>query len=338
MRFSPHSWRDSRDFRDLLGRSSMALSLTAVVLATTACSACTPPGPDQPGGSSSSRGPGAAGSDAEPVRARKELEAPPEAEMIREARGVDLSKLNETQQATFYTMINRELSACDKPHSLATSLRDDGECRNSLIVAQFIADRLAEGATPSDIKLDIDAVVSALTAKEIPIEGRPVYGNDIAPVTVVVFADFECPHCKMEAPVLRKAIQQYRGKAKLVFEHFPLRMHARAEYAAFACEAAHLQGKFWEMHDLVFDHQTQLEDEDLERYAGQIPGLDVAKWKQDYQSEAVKLTVAKDRKIGEALDIQGTPAVYINGRLVTPLLWGGSLEAWIDDALRRPSQ
>jgi len=112
-------------------------------------------------------------------------------------------------------------------------------------------------------------------------------------------------------------------------------MHTRAEAAARATEAAHMQGKFWEMHDLVFDHQTQLEDADLERYAKQIADLDFAKWKADYESEATKLAVAKDRAHGDMLDIMGTPAVYVDGRFVTPLLWGGNLTSWIEDALRR---
>ena len=102
----------------------------ATLLATTACTACTPAGPDEPGGSSRS---------AEPVqteRTRQELEPPPADQMIRTAPGVDLSKLSETQQSTFYSVINTEPSACEKPHSLATSLRDDPECRNSMLVAQ----------------------------------------------------------------------------------------------------------------------------------------------------------------------------------------------------------
>jgi protein-disulfide isomerase len=320
-----------RCIRELHDRVSLVLTALLFAVTCTACTACTPPGPDQPGGAGASP----SKSQQPHEREREELPPPPEAEMIREAPGVDLSRLGETALASFFTMLNTEQSACDKPHSLATSLRDDPACRNSRHVAQFIADRLASGATPSDIKLDIDLVVQALTPREIPTEGRPVYGNERAPVTVVVFADFECPHCKMEAPILRKAIQQYRGQAKLVFMHFPLRMHARAEVAAAAAEAAHKQGKFWEMHDLIFDHQSQLEDEDLERYASQIQGLDLAQWREDFHSEAAELAVAKDKAFGEALDIQGTPAVFIDGRQVTPLLWDGNLEAWIDDALRR---
>jgi protein-disulfide isomerase len=308
--------------------SAAMTMMAAILLATTACTSCTPAATE----------PGAkGGSGSEPTaRTRKELDAPPPEKMVREAKGVDISKLSETQQSTFFTMLNTEPSACDKPHSLATSLQVDAECRDSLHVAQFIADRLADGATPSDIKLEIDELVDALTVREIPTEGRPTYGNERAPVTVVVFADFQCPHCKLEAPGLRKAVQQYRGQAKLVFKHFPLsKMHARAEAAARATEAAHVQGKFWEMHDLVFDHQTQLEDEDLERYAKQIPGLDFDKWKADYAAESSQLAVAKDRAHGDLLQIAGTPAVYVDGRFVTPLLWGGNLTSWIEDALRR---
>ena len=117
--------------------------------------------------------------------------------------------------------------------------------------------------------------------------------------------------------------------------HFPLQMHDRARVAAAAAEAAHRQGKFWEMHDLIFDHQTQLEDQDLERYASQIPGLDLAQWKKDFASSEAELAVAKDRALGEGLNIMGTPEVFVDGRQVTPLLWGGNLGAWIDDALRR---
>jgi protein-disulfide isomerase len=307
-------------------RLPLALML-AFAVTSTACSGCTPPGPDQPGAGEPARTPR--------ERERKELPPPPAEQMIREAPGIDTKQLSETARATFYTMLNTEPSACDKPHSLATSLREDPECRNSRHVAQFIADRLAAGATPSDIKLDVDLVVRALTPREIPVEGRPVYGNERAAVTVVVFADFECPHCKAEAPTLRKAIQQYRSQAKLVYMHFPLGMHPRAEVASRAAEAAFRQGKFWEMHDLIFDHQSQLEDQDLERYAQQIPGLDFGKWKADFQSDDVALAVAKDRALGETLQIEGTPAVYIDGRQLTPLLWGGRIEAWIDDALRR---
>ncbi len=314
--------------RSNLTTAAMTMTMAAMLLATTACTSCTPAATD-PGTSGRSSG-------GEPTaRTRKELDAPPPEKMVREAKGVDVSKLSETQQSTFYTMINTEPSACDKPHSLATSLREDADCRDSMHVAQFIADRLADGATPSDIKLEIDQLVDALTVREIPIEGRPTYGNERAPVAVVVFADFQCPHCKLEAPGLRKAVQQYRGQAKLAFKHFPLStMHTRAEAAARATEAAHMQGKFWEMHDLVFENQTTLEDPDLRRFAKQI-GLDMAKFDAAYNAKKGQQLVEDDRIEGEKLEITGTPAVFVNGRYMNPYLFGGTITGWIDDALRR---
>ena len=259
----------------------------------------------------------------------------PAKDLIREAPGVDISKLNEPQKEAFFQVLNTEGSACGAAHSLAVSLRDDDSCRDSMHVSQFIAGRIGAGAQPGDIKLELDMVVKALQEREISIEGRPVYGNERAPVTLVVFADFQCPVCKEEAPELRAAIDSHRGQAKLVFKQFPLtHAHPFAEGAAIAAEAAHLQGKFWEMHDEMFEHQSALTPEDLERYAAQI-GLDVAKWKADIASDAVKQKVAQDRADGEKLAIGGTPTVFVNGRELTRQLWGGELDAWIDDALRR---
>lgn len=294
---------------------SMVLTVTL-----TAC-----PSAEQPDASSSSK----AG------QGRAAPDTVPGPEPIREAKGVNLQALGEAQREVFFTLINQEPSACAKPHSLATSLRDDPDCRDSLLVAQVIADRLGAGMSPAAIKSQLDGILAALTPKTIDLEGRPSFGNPSAPVTVVVFADFECPRCKAEAPELREEVKERRGQARLVFKHFPLSNHPRAEPAAIAVEAAHQQGKFWEMHDLVFANQTQLEDGDLERYAKQIPELDFAKWQADLAAPATSAAVSRDRSDGKSLAISGTPAVFVDGRQITPALWDGELSAWIDDALRR---
>lgn len=301
-------------------------------LGMAACTpACTPPDAKNPDDSKAAQ---AADPNAN-ESAKDDTEAPaPSGEMITEAKGVDLGKLSESQRSTFFQILNTEPSACDKPHSMAKSLRDDASCRNSLIAAQYVADRLAGGATPSAVKEELEFIVDSLTPKEIPIEGRPVYGNEKAPVTVVVFADFECPHCRAEAPMLRKAVDQFRGRAKLVYKHFPLGGHKRAKVAAIASEAAHAQGKFWEMHDRIFANQTRLSDEDLYEYA-EKSGLDMDAFKAHFEAEKGKAVVESDRAHGEALEIAGTPAVYVDGRLYHDRLFGGSLSGWIDDALKR---
>jgi protein-disulfide isomerase len=304
-------------------------ALAAGLVALTACSpACTPPDAKNPdrGAKSASNAPA------------EDQEASPKAvgdsEMVMEAKGVDSSQLSESQRTTFFQIINTEPSACDKPHSIAKSLRDDASCRDSLIVAQFVADRVASGATPSAIKHELQMVVSALTPKEIPIEGRPMYGSERAPVTLVVFADFECPHCASEAPHLKQVVDQFRGRVRLVFKHFPISGHERAKPAAIATEAAHEQGKFWEMAELVFQNQMRLSDDDLHRYAERI-GLDMARFRASYEAKKGLGAVEQDRKDGEAIDIPGTPAVYVNGRQYSDLLFGGSIAGWVDDALKR---
>ncbi len=311
-----------------------------------ACSpACTPPDAKAPEGDAPAKTAnpstpagdedGDEGGDAKREQARAQLEnGGNSGDMIMDAKGVDTSKLTETQRTTFFQIINREPSACDQPHSIAKSLRDDPNCRDSLIVAQFVADALASGAPSSAVRAEIDPIVEALQPKDINIKGRPVYGSDKAPVTIVMFADFECPHCRAEAPVMRKLVDQFRGRAKLVFKHFPLGGHDRAKPAAIAVEAAHQQGKFWEMHDLVFANQTALSDADLLEYAKEI-GLDLPKFKKDIADKKVKADVEADRAEGDKLDIQGTPTVYVNGRLVNDRLFGGTVAGWVDDALNR---
>lgn len=310
--------------------NSSKCSLAPLLLILSACSpACTAPaaGPETtaaPPPATDKTGDEKSADPAEPV---------PTSE-IADAKGVDLSRLTDPQKTSFFQLINSEPSACGKAHSLAASLKDDASCRDSLSVSQFIADALASGASVSDIKENLEPLVDSLKPREINIKGRPMYGNERAPVTVVVFADFECPHCRQEAPVLRQAIDQFRGRAKLVYKHFPLSGHVRAKAAAIATVAAMEQGKFWEMHDIVFENQTALEDADIRKYAQKI-GLDMAKFDASYKAKKGQDLVEEDRVEGEKLEISGTPAVFVNGRYMSPYLFGGTITGWIEDALRR---
>ena len=306
--------------------------ITVFALTTAACSpACKPPPADPPHGGGNSQQ--AAGGPNAGAAAAGQPRVQPEPDTAREAPGVDLSQLSEAQRDVFFQIALSEPSACGKPHSLVKSLQTDAQCRASRTLAQFVADRVAAGTPVETIQTTVASLAKHLEVHEISIANRPVYGSDKAPVTIVVFADYECPHCAAEAPVLRSAVQKFRGQAKLVFRNFPLSGHERAKPAAFACEAAFKQGKFWEMNEKVFAHQSDLEDDDLLDYAKEI-GLDLEKFKTDMSSAEVAAAVETDRADGEKLQIEGTPAVYINGRLYHPALFGGSVEGWIDDALR----
>jgi protein-disulfide isomerase len=130
---------------------------------------------------------------------------------------------------------------------------------------------------------------------------------------MVEFADFECPACADKRPLLDKLVEEHAGKVRLVFKNFPLSMHPNAEKAARAGVAAHRQGKFWQLHGLMFESQGDLSQPNVEKLA-QKAGLDLARFRQDRDSEATADAVMRDRKQGETLNIGSTPSLFINGR------------------------
>jgi protein-disulfide isomerase len=169
------------------------------------------------------------------------------------------------------------------------------------------------GASEADIEHSYKARFDPSTIKAIPLAGSPTKGPEDAPVTVVEFADFECPHCRAAVPMVDAVLAAHADKVRLVYKFVVLNMHVHAEPAARAAWAAGQQGKFWEMEHLLFERQDHLEQADLERYA-QILKLDVGKWKTDMESQAAKDRLAEDRKLEDDLKLQGTPTLYVNGR------------------------
>jgi Na+/H+ antiporter NhaA len=137
-------------------------------------------------------------------------------------------------------------------------------------------------------------------------------GPDKAPITVVEYADFECPFCGQAEPVVRDLLRDF-GDVRYVWRHLPLRdVHPRAQAAAEAAEAAALQGKFWEMHDLLFEHQDALQPRDLLTYADSL-GLDIQQFMHDLRSHAGADRIASDVDSADLSSVSGTPTFFING-------------------------
>ncbi|MEX1063708.1 MAG: thioredoxin domain-containing protein [Candidatus Paceibacterota bacterium] len=143
-------------------------------------------------------------------------------------------------------------------------------------------------------------------------------GNPEAAVTLVEYSDFQCPACGAFYPVLKQIHEDYGDQLKFVYRHFPLKqIHPNAEPAARAAEAAGLQGKFWEMHDLLFENQISWSDqrnvdETFEQYASGL-GLDIDKFKEDFSSGAVKDAVDADVDGGFSAGVNATPTFFLNG-------------------------
>jgi protein-disulfide isomerase len=148
--------------------------------------------------------------------------------------------------------------------------------------------------------------------KAVAIGHAPVRGSPTAPVTVVMFSDFQCPFCSRVEPTVKQIEDTYGNKVKIVWKNQPLPFHPNAMPAAKAAMAAYKQGKFWEMHDLLFANQRDLNDANYEKWAQQI-GLDIAKWKADMASPELAAEITADSTEGKALGANGTPSFFIDG-------------------------
>ena len=138
-------------------------------------------------------------------------------------------------------------------------------------------------------------------------------GEAHAPVTVIEYADFECPSCKMAEQTSTLLLERFPGKVRFIYRHFPLEdAHPHALMAAEASEAAAAQGKFWEMHDVLFQNQAHLKDKDLLRYAG-VVGLDVVRYSAEMGDHIYLQRVREHIDGGRRSHIRATPTFFVNG-------------------------
>jgi Na+/H+ antiporter NhaA len=138
-------------------------------------------------------------------------------------------------------------------------------------------------------------------------------GPAAAPVTMVEYGDFECPYCGQAEPVIRELLAEFGNELRYVFRHLPLvDVHEHAQLAAEAAEAAGAQGRFWEMHDLLFAHQDALDPGDLERYAAEL-GLDVERFSREVRTRRHASRVARDVDSADRSGVAGTPTFFVNG-------------------------
>jgi len=227
--------------------------------------------------------------------------------------GVDLSGLPESDVRGFWRIVERFPSACGKAHSLETSVRTDPKCKRSLFAARYVVRLLKAHLLPSEVEEAYERRFTSTKRETFDLKNAPLRGEASAPITLVEFSDFQCPHCKHLQPVLEQLLDEYRGQVKLYFKNYPItRAHPDAALAAAAALAAGKQGKFWAFHDKLFGgDQAKADMPVLEKIAKDIK-LDVGKWKGDI--EGMKAQVDLDRAEGERVDIDSTPTLFINGR------------------------
>lgn len=268
----------------------------------------------------------------QPNAAPRATSAPSASSRIEELPGVDASSLTSAERETWVALANDVLSPCGEPVSVARCVAEARRCSSCVPAARNLVRWVAEGYERAEIETMFTARFGAESRFEVATDGAPVRGAPMAPVTVVEFSDFECPHCAAAHPVLRRLIAEFDGRVRVVFKHYPLDGHENALPAARAAVAAQNQGKFWELHDLLFEHQRDLNPARIEALAAQV-GLDMARFRTDFASPEVQARVEADKAEGRRVGVDGTPAFFINGRRF--MEGASSLSAYVREELDR---
>jgi len=228
--------------------------------------------------------------------------------------GLDTSPMTPRERHAWSALATELLAPCpDVPVSVAQCVLEKRTCGMCAQAAKWIAGAVRNGASEDQIQRAYKARFDPAAVKALPIDGSPTRGPADAPVTIVEFADFECPHCREAVPMVDAVLQAHPDRVRLIYKSYTLPFHVHGGPAARAAFSAGLQGKFWEMEHLLFERQQNLEAGDLERYA-QVLKLDLAKWKADLDSPEVSARIAHDHELGESLKLKGTPTIYVNGR------------------------
>lgn len=230
-----------------------------------------------------------------------------------ELPGIDTEDFTNREQASWWRLVNEVYAPCpEQAVTLAACVRESRPCVACGPGATLLASRVRAGFVGEDARRAFDA---RFTRERLPIDasGSPSKGPADAPVTIVVWSDFECPHCRIALPLIEAAFEKASPKARLVHKFFPLPSHPHAEPAARAAIAAMNQGRYWEMERLLFDNQRALEPADLTRYARSLD-LDMARFEADVASAETAALLERDRAAGKAAKIQGTPHIVVNGR------------------------
>jgi protein-disulfide isomerase len=165
----------------------------------------------------------------------------------------------------------------------------------------------------------------------VDISNAPSQGRESAPVTIVEFSDFQCPFCARALASVQRLIKANREDVRFVFKNFPLDFHPDSRRAHTAALAAGEQGRFWEMHDLLFAHQTTLRRTDLLDLASQL-GLDMAKFQKDLDNPQLRAKIEDDKREGERLGVSATPTFVVNGEAIAGFS-AEKLQARIDEEM-----
>jgi len=267
--------------------------------------------------------------------------------------GVSFDGLTPQQKVTVLQALNERDCECGcGMGKIAGCVKKDPNCPRSPILARLAIDLGKQGKGLGAILAAIDDKQKSLgggsapsgnaapqgdagSKKIVPFAHNQRRGAKATKVTMVEFSDFQCPFCKRSEPTVKAVLDKYGKDLALVWMNQPLPFHDHAMDAATAFQAAARQGadKAWKLHDKMYENNTALTRADLEKYAGDV-GLNVAKWKKDWDDPKIKDEVSQDMKVGTAAGANGTPTFFINGRELVGAQEASAFEKIIDDEIK----
>jgi protein-disulfide isomerase len=244
---------------------------------------------------------------------------------------IDVSKLEGDRLQLFYKLVSSLDSPCGKAHSLRTSHETDMECKRAPFAARFVVVLLEDEHTEEQVRKEYqERYKSRAEAVQLDLSKAPRIGPDDAPVRLVEFFDYGCGACAAVKPELDAVAEQYAGKLAEYFLMYPLGSFPQSKSAAQAALAANAQGKFKEMHDLLFAKARAHGEQEVMGYARQL-GLDLARFADDYKRFATQ--VDSDHAQGKAAGVDHTPTVFFNERMYEGPLGARYLGLYIEEEL-----
>jgi protein-disulfide isomerase len=245
--------------------------------------------------------------------------------------GIDV-KLDADKTQLFYKLIGSLKSPCGKAHSLRTSYTSDTSCKRAPFAVRYVLAMIGDEAPEDRVRDEYEKkYVKAAQPVKLDASRAPHLGANDAPVKLVEFYDYECPHCQAFKAQMEQVLSDKPSDVGASFMMFPIESkHPQARSAAQAAIAAGQQGKFKEMHDRLFAPQAQLGRDGVLGYAKEL-GLDIPKFEKAYDDASPQVTA--DLKQGEDAGVDSTPTVFFNDRRYEGPMTAKYLEMWIDEEL-----
>jgi len=259
--------------------------------------------------------------------------------------GVELEGLSPAGQTAALKLMRARACPCGCDMKLAECRIQDPGCSYSKGIAGIITTNLKAGKNVDDVIAAVEAAPISHPRPtkilddpvDIPTGGSPVLGPAAAAITVVEFSDFQCPYCAQAIHKIAAVMQAYPTQVKLIFKQFPLDIHSQAALAAAAALAAHHQGKFWPLHDLLFANRTHLARNNILSMAASL-GLDMPQFTRDMDSPETRKAVERDEADGERAGVGGTPTFFIDGQRYNGSIEMEAIRPYLEAELKKPAK